>query len=352
LLNKFPTTEIAARTISVTNWKESMFVSQQEGGNTYVTVPKNIESFMDSLFMISLLKLFEKMRWIPVVSEKDLAPAVLETREGAFFAGFIAASLREEIGPMDTGTSKYAKGVRAFQTYSVEKVRGKSIHLRTGGMDKLTERLSNMKGFTREYWGLRGTLAALFKSVPHGKVTDLGTYFQSKTEIMKNIKTRLAYKNGGVFRPEELICLEQRYRATQTALDSFLARLDNPNEELALYFSDIYSSIRSRVETADNEVRPIMTARARILFPQDKRKKSITWAKKSLQEKLLDLDDEKLVHFLPETLPGIAASGTTQAERGSTQFLRARCSAYGDNQDVMAVITSWYSEYDSSVQGE
>jgi hypothetical protein len=351
-LGKFPTTEIAARSINASNWNESLFNTQQDGGKEYITVPRNIESFSESLFMITLLKLFEVKGWIPALSEKDLPPAVLETKEGGFFAGFVSASLKSETGEMASGTSKYSKGVRAFQTFSVEKARGKSIHLRTGGMDKLTERLSGMKGFTKEYWGMRGALAAIFKSIPPSKVSNLNTYFMSKPEIMKNIKTRLLYKNGGVFRPEELTYLDSRYATVQTHLDAFLARLDSPDMELANNFSETYANLKTEVERCDNEIRPVVTARARILFPQDKRKKTIQWTKQGLSEKLYDLEESKLMQFLPETLPGVTAqSSASDDDRGSPEWMASR---YGrvTEETIIPIIRSWYADFDSSSKGD
>jgi hypothetical protein len=63
-------------------------------------------------------------------------------------------------------------------------------------------RLSAMKGFTKDYWGLRGSIAAIIKSSTPLRVTNLNTYMLPKSEIMKTIRTKLAYENGVLFRPE------------------------------------------------------------------------------------------------------------------------------------------------------
>jgi hypothetical protein len=346
LLEKFPYSEMEAKSINTTDWVNSIFSTKVEGDKQYVTVPKNCESFMDSLFMITLMRVFATLKWIPVLSTRELPTGVLETREGAFFAGFISASLRSTTGPMDTGTTKYAKGVKAFQTFSVEKEFGRSIHLRSGGMDKITERLSVMKGFTKDYWGLRGALAAIFKATKPVKVSHLSTYFKSKSEIMKNIKTKLLFKNGGVFRAEELAYLSQRYSKAQEELESFLLKLDNPTEELAKNFSEYYGRLKSILEQADNEIKPTVTSRARILFPTDKKKNTLKFLKLGLLEKLQTIGDDKMVTFMPETLPGISVFSKAPSEDwGSANFKKLRYGVYED-QYVVEVIDSFYGSFD------
>jgi hypothetical protein len=346
LLGKFPTTELAARSMNETDWTSSLFVSKLENGKTYVTVPANIEAFSESLFMIAIIKLFEIKQWIPVVSTKELPTAVFETKEGAFFAGFISAASRSETGKLNDGTSKYNKGERAYQTYSVEKEFGKVYHLKIGGLDKLLERLSVMKGFTKDYWGLRGALAAIFKSVKPAKVTELTSFFQSENEIAKHIKTKLHYKNGGIFRPEELAVLDSRYHVVQTELDKFLSTIRQPTEALARDFADKYSYIKGLIDRADNEIKPVMAARARILFPQDKKKKTVAWSKKSIQEKILDIEnDSMLIHFAPDSLPGVQARGQTQQKAGSTQYIKDVYGHFDTNPIVLDMITSWYNNF-------
>jgi hypothetical protein len=347
LLQKFPTTEIAARSINDTNWNETLFVPKEDNNRTMVTVPKNIEAFTDSLMMMSILKLFEVKGWIPVLSSKELPKGVLETKEGAFFAGFVSASLRSETGEMDSGTTKYAKGVKAFQTYSVEKAHGKSKHLKTGGMDMVTERLSSMKGFTQAYWGLRGTIVSIFKGVKAAKVTHLETYVKSKAELLKVVKTRLHYENGGCYRPEELIYLGERYRPAKALLDAFLARLDNPDNELATQFDRLYAPVKTAVDAADNEIKANLASRARILFPNDNKKRSQQWARKSLTEKLSDLSEDKLKEFRPETLPGIMANPTERSVEDDLDAYLADRYRTVKNAQGFAVVNSWYSEFET-----
>jgi hypothetical protein len=347
LIQKFPVTEMAARGINDSEWTDSLFVVKQDGNTQKVTVPKNIEVFTDSLIMMSLLKIFEIKQWQPVLSSKELPKAVLETKEGAFFAGFVSGALRKETGPINDGTSKYAKGVKAYQTYSVEKAYGKARHLKTGGMTKITERLSVMKGFSQEYWGLRGSIVTLFKSLAPATVTHLETYMLSKSELMKNIKTKLHYQNGGCYRPEELSFLATKYTVAQNALSSFIATLDNPTEDLAKRFDQLYSPVKTLVDTADNEIKANLASRARILFPQDKKKSTIAWVKLPLVEKLLSLSEDKKKAFYPETLPGVVVAPELRSEYDDLEsFVSARYPQTANNESIKELVFSWFAHYE------
>jgi hypothetical protein len=341
-----------ARNVSNTEWNKTIFVSHKEGDRTMVTVPKNIEAFRTSTMMMSILKIFEIKNWIPALSTEELPVAVLETKEGAFFAGFVSGTLRPTTGALETGTSKYSRGLRAFQIYCVEQRYGRSRHLRTGGMDSLTKRLSEMRGFTSSYWGLRSTITSLFKSVPVNKVTDLHTYVRSKEELLKTVKTRLACENGGCYRPEELRFLAAKYNSAKEKLNSFLARIERPDEELAQHFDELYAPVKTVVEAADNEIKANLASRARILFPNDNKKKTQQWVKKTLAEKLSDLSEDKLQEFMPETLPGIMAlpvevAGNVQQRQNAIRQRYARCA---DDERAQEVITSWFSNFDSSLE--
>jgi hypothetical protein len=342
-----------ARNMTNTNWTETLFVSNKKGDQTFVTVPKNIEDFRDSLMMMSILKAYELKQWIPSLSSVELPKAVLDTKEGAFFAGFVAAATCEQTGQLHDASTKYGRGIRAFQLFSVEKKVGKLRHLKTGGMEALTERLSNMKGFTQMYWGMRGSLVTLFKSLKPVKATDLKTYVKSKEELLKTVKTRLHYENGGCYRPEELTYLADRYQSQKGGLNAFIARLERPDESLAERFEEIYAPVKTMVETADNEIKANLAARSRILFPNDNRKQTQTWIRKPLSEKLAGLSDEKLKEFLPETLPGIIAKPVP-----ISGDVRKRNSLLGHRYDTvkdelaMGVVTSWYANFDSSLSEE
>jgi hypothetical protein len=338
---------MAARGINDTEWTDSLFVVKQDGDRTKITVPKNIETFSESLIMMSLLKIFEIKQWQPVLSSKELPKAVLETKEGAFFAGFVSGALSQTTGPMNDGTSKYAKGVKAYQTYSVEKAYGKARHLKTGGMSKVTERLSAMKGFSQEYWGLRGSIVTLFKSIPPAKVTHLETYVLSKPELMKTIKTKLHFENGGCYRPEELTYLANRYSAAKTMLTAFISQLSNPTEKLATEFDRLYAPVKTIVDTADNEIKANLASRARILFPQDKKKSTITWSKLPLSEKLLSLSEDKKKAFYPETLPGVVVAPELRSEyKDLESFVSARYPQTANNESIKELVFSWFANFE------
>jgi hypothetical protein len=341
-----------ARNVTNTNWDESLFVSKQVNNQNMVTVPMNIEAFRESTIMMAILKIFELKGSIPSLSRSELPPAVIETKEGAFFAGFVSAATRKTTGPLEQGTSKYSRGIRAFQIYCVEQRYGKARHLRSGGLDSLNKRLSEMKGFTTQWWGLRSTITALFKSLKPVEVSNIESYVRSKEELQKTIKTRLQSENGGCYRAEELRYLATRYSHAKTMLNTFVARLSRPDEELAEHFDELYAPVKTAIETADNEIKANLAARARILFPNDNKKKTQQWIKKTLVEKLYDLSEDKLQEFLPETLPGIRAipvtvEGTPQQIQLAIQRRYNQCA---DSESAQEVITSWYSSFDSSIE--
>jgi hypothetical protein len=325
LLAKFPTTEMESRAVKDSDWKDSLFILKREGNTTYVTIPKNLESFADNLFMIALLKHMINRRWILQVSTKELPTSVFETSEAAYFAGFVAQSCLETTGECIKGISKFSKGARAFQTFSIEKKYGKQSYLRTGGMDSLLKRLSVMAGFTKDYWGLRGTIAAIWREATPCRVTNLETYLRPKQEILKVIKTKLAYENGGLFRPEEIAYLDEKYADTKQAITQFVNRLDKPSEDLATNFDKEYAKVKTLVDQCDNAMKTIGASRAKTLFPQGKKKKDINYRKKQLAEKITDIEsDEILISFLPEALPGINRVGTIDNQNINNPQVRSR----------------------------
>jgi len=343
--------EYSTRHTGSTAHAETLFAAETRDGVTFVTVPKNIEVFENNLLMKSILKIYERKSWIPVLSSKELPSAVLETKDGAFFAGFVYASLQSETGPLNTDTSKWAKGVKAFQTYSVEKVYGKPVHLRTGGMSKLTAKLSEMKGFTRDHWSLRATIAGLFRSIPGARVTELHTYMAPKSEIIKGIKTKFVYQNGGIFRPEEIQYLDSRYNDAKELLSGFLSELDAPSPRFVEEFGARYSRVKQAVDRADSEIRPTAVERSKIAFPTDKSRRAAAFAKKPLGEKLMDIREERLVHFLPESLPGIMRTGDRSTHRvGTVEWKADHYGHSAGNDAAESVIDSWYASYDASLR--
>jgi len=346
MLESFPTSEQQARSVGTTDWNKTLFLSHNKDGKVYVTVPKNIETFMENLLMISILKLFEYKNWIPVLSETELPSAVLETKDGAFFAGFVGAADLLETGPMNTGTSKYSKGAKAYQLYCVQKAFGKSTHLRTGGMDKLRGILTEMKGFTKNYWSFRQTIINLFNEIPVARVTHLETYMKSKADIMKGIKTKLAYDNGGVYRPEEIAYLNDYFRTEKRQLEEFLLLLDHPSRDLAENWQQRYGVVATALKRVDEACRATGAARARVLFPSDKRRATLQFLKLSLTEKIQTFAPERKALFAPETLPGISAVGDARPQDaiGSHAWIQGM---YPDiQQDTgVAVLSTWYRTF-------
>jgi len=128
-------------------------------------------------------------------------------------------------------------------------------------------RLSDMKGFTREYWGLRGTLAALLKTIKPAKVSDLKTYFLPKSEVMKHIKTKLPYENGGLFRAEEISYLSAGFSDTKNDLNEFIMKIENPTEEFIMEFQKEYAPIKTRIEQAEQSIRLLAVNRSKKTLP-------------------------------------------------------------------------------------
>jgi len=348
LLKKFPTTEMESRAISANDWKDTLFTLRKESDEELITFPKNVESFADNLFLLSILKLAILKRWKIQLSSKELDTKVLESGEGAFFAGFIAGACMRETGERVNGNTRFSKGVSAFQSFSVEKKYGKVPYLRTGGMDDLLKRLSVMKGFTKEYWGLRGTLAALFKMVKPIEVTNLKTYFMPKQEVMKHIRTKLVYENGGLFRTEEIAALSGRYSAVKELVTEFEMKLDNPTEEFIINFQKNYAPIKTAIEMVDREIKLLAVARSRILFPTGNKKGIKKFKALSLEDKLETVAEDKPTLFEPDSLPGISKDGTSSAKEGTPKW---RAEVYKTAYLIppaREVIDSWYTKFASS----
>jgi hypothetical protein len=293
--------------------------------------------------MITLLQLCSLLKIKVQLSTASMETSVFESSEAPFFAGFVAAASGIETGSYYKGSTRYSKGYSSFQTFSVEKAYGKVPWLRTGGMDNLLMRLSVMKGFTKDYWGIRGSLAALFRMVKPVKVTDLRSYFMPKSEVMKHIRTKLPFENGGLFRPSEIAYLSQRYHEAKTQIDSFLVELDNPSEEFIKKFSQRYAPVKTIVESVEREVRLISVNRSKVLFPQGQKKSIIAFKKKSLEDKIEILMEKHESLFTPESLPGISKDTTSQKVWGSTEYLSESYKIMAKNELASEVIESWYT---------
>jgi len=176
----------------------------------------------------------------------------------------------------------------------------------------------------------------------------LQTFVKSKEELTKAVKTRLHFENGGCYRPEELSYLSERYQGVKEILNLFLVRMERPDESFARDFEEIYAPVKTAIDSADSEIRANLASRARILFPNDNKKKTQTWAKKALSEKLLDLSDDKLKEFVPESLPGISANPIPIEGDNPTiknQAIQRRYSTLS-SEGAREVVTSWYASFD------
>lgn len=303
------------------------------------------------MFIISLVRLCVLMKWKIQLSTKEVPVDVFETSEGAYFAGFIAAACLKQTGPKINGTTKFSKGVLAFQTFSVEKKRGKLSHLRTGGMDKLLMRLSLMKGFTKDWWSLRGSIAAILKMIPPTEVTDLKTYMMSKPDILKTIRTKLPYENGGLFRTSEIAALSAKYSKVTEMVNAFTSNLDSPTEEFASNFLSHYAPVKTSIEQVDRDLRTLAVNRSKILFPVGKKKSILKFKAKSLEDKLEEVVEKNEILFLPESLPGISRDGESKLKTGSAGWKKAVYGTYS-NAYAKELIDSWYSSHSTEVEDD
>jgi hypothetical protein len=341
-----------SRTISASDWKDTLFTLRKEGDSDLITFPKNVESFADSLFLLSILKLCVLKRWKIQLSTKELDTKVLESGEGAYFAGFVAMACTSRTGPRITGNTRFSKGAAAYQSYSVERRFGKVPYLRTGGMDSLMKRLSVMKGFTKDYWGLRGTLAALFKSIDPVEVTDLKTYFMPKNEVLKHIRTKLAYENGGLFRTEEIVYLNEGFSSAKQLIQEFDLKLDNPTEEFILNFSKEYAPVKTAVEAVDKSIRLLAVARSKVLFPPGNKKGIKKFKALPLEEKLDRIAEERESLFAPESLPRITKDAESQLKFASPEWRKATYTAAYKLPLTRDIIDSWYTTFRSSADDD
>jgi len=336
--------------VNDSDWKDSLFILREESGIKLITFPKNMESFADNLFMISLVKLAVLQKWTIQLSSKELPLSVFETSEGAFFAGFISMACHENVGPKISGTTRYSKGSLAYQTYSVEKQFGKLPHLRIGGMDSLMSRLSLMKGFTKDYWSIRGSIAAILKTIKPGKVDDLRTFMLPKSEIMKTIRTKLPYENGGLFRTEEIAALNARYSNVSGLINSFVSKLDNPSEDLARNFQVEYNPVRLAVDKVEKEIKLLTVNRSKVLFPSGKKKSINKFKAKSLEEKLEEVVQNNENLFTPESLPGISREGESKRKPGTFIWKQETYKSTYSEELAKAIIDSWYANFSTEVE--
>jgi len=208
-----------------------------------------------------------------------------------------------------------------------------------------------MKGFTKDYWGLRGSIAALIKLVQPIEVTNLNTFMASKTDIKKTIRTKLPFENGGLFRTEEISALGAKYSKVSELLNAFTAKLEHPTEEFAQNFGSEYNPVKTAMDQVDKDLKMLAINRSKVLFPAGKKKSLAKFKAKTLDEKLEEVVEKHENLFVPESLPGISRDGTSTGDVGSPQWKKASYSCYS-NTYAKEIIDSWYLSHSTEVESE
>jgi len=308
LLEKFPKSEASAKGLANTKEGNLFSVYMRDKEEIFV-LPQNLSDFKNDLMMVTICTAAHKRGYtLETSTTKSLAVAVLKTPEAAWFAGYVSQCLLETTGERIDSTSKFAKGQSSFQTRSVGVRYGNAKHLRTDGEAKMIKKLNEMSGFTKDYWGLRGALMALFKSLPANRVTNLETYLQSLPVLKKNIKTSFIWDNRGLFRNEEITYLNQRFHTEVETYNSFITSLSNPTPELARDFDALYERARRGISNVESTLTGTINRRAQLLFVKNaKKRKDIEWNKTKLLDKIAGFETaDRILPFMPQSLPGIA----------------------------------------------
>jgi hypothetical protein len=215
------------------------------------------------------------------------------------------------------------------------------------GVDKLNKRLSAMTGFTKEWWSCRNSIGILFRSLDLKKPrqTDLITFWRSKEELRKNVHTSYTWRNRGVFRPEEIAYLDNRFQEQTESMDEFIRSLDEPSEELTLHYEDQYREARVAIRHCENSVLSTINARAQILFIANaKKKRDVDLNKRKLGDKLHSITNPvNMMVFMPNSLPGIMATVEGLAPMAPQPQDRLMTLYRGPQDDESAanVIISW-----------
>jgi hypothetical protein len=343
ILGRFPTSEIAARGIDDSKGKNPFTTYTSEGRTNFV-LPKNYEDHGKNVFFISMVAVAVKLGYYLVLGETSVPAAVLNTDEGHFFAGYVNQALASVTGARKTGASKFSKGEQAFQLYCVDTHYKNTRHLRHGGHEKLSRRLSSLKGFTKEWWSTRNHIITLFKALPAKPVTELETFVVSQEELRKLMKTSYSWDNRGIFREEEIAYLKSRYSSMVAEYENFVASTKVPSEALCRSFDALYETAVNPIRRCEQEISAAINLRSQFLFLNSKKKKDIEWNKTKLLDKIEKISDEsKFSRFMPDSLPGIrrikALPNIMEAvpQNQITQY-------WGfpdDNQDAANVCESW-----------
>jgi hypothetical protein len=361
ILAKFPQTAVAAKDIKETNWQERLFVPHRDGDKICVPVPKNISDFADNYLVISILKIIQIRGWEAVKSSMECKVSVLKHEKNMFFAGYVAKCTEQFCGKRIKASNAYERGVLSAQTDAITAFVGnRNAHIRK------TEHtygkiLSEMGGFVREYWALRGAIAALFKDLPKPKVVreDLPSYLLTGGELIgKIVRKSLPHSNGGVFRKEELAYFNSKYANSQEHLDQIHKLCKNPSADFANAFWEYIDELSQMAKKIEKELGVIYALRAKILFRQGSKKKAdIKWVRLSLDEKILTFTADELKKiFDPCGLPGFAQiTGQTRGESELEDWLISKYKLITDDplySQKLAVVSSYTLLRDEALASE
>jgi hypothetical protein len=311
MVDKFPQTAQAARGIKETDWQSRLFVLHEMDSQTWLPVPRNLADFSENLLMITILKIATSLGWSIHMSEVDLPSSVLKTDKGMYFAGYTSMALSKETGHRIKPSNLYEKGQLRCQTDAViESVGTRNTHIRKveHSPGKI---LSEMAGFTRKWWGLRGVLSTLFASLPKPKATNIASYMLVGGELIgKVVRNKLPYSNGGIYRTAELAYFDKKYANTKKKLEEIQTSSKAPTEDFARSFWDKIDSLAGECKDIEKALGGIFAARARVLFRGNSKKKSdIKWNQLPLDDKLSSLSVQDYTRlFTPINLPGFTKS--------------------------------------------
>jgi hypothetical protein len=254
--------------------------------------------------MMSIVALIAALNINIGFSEKELPLKTFGT-SGEWFVGYVNAYLDQGGRVCEKGSSQYLKGYFSYQSACVKKALGNkpSDHLKLSSEQPGTL-LAKMDGFTPEYWGLRGHLSALFKMAePVTWSHPLTSFLQSTEQLSKDkIRKSLPFENGGVFTLSEQAFFKNAFATEISNIERCKDRLKNRDESLAIDFRGAMSSYSTSIKKIDDTIKPLIALRAPILFPKGKKKSDLIWSKKTLSEKLLQMDADKLHKFNPKHL--------------------------------------------------
>jgi hypothetical protein len=354
MLNKFPSTASAAKGIKETHWSHRLFVPHQEAKDTFVPLPKNLADFADNLLMITILKSIELCGYHCVISETELKSDVLKSDKSMYLAGYIACKESGTVGTRKKATNLYERGYLYCQTEAVlATVGGRNAHIRKceHSVGKI---LSEMTGFTRENWGIRGALGSLFSAVPKPKVPEASivSYMLKSGELIgKVVRNKLPYSNGGVYRKEELAYFDEKYGAVKAEMERFHTLLKNPNKDLPGLFWNSVDHLAQECKAIEKALGPVFTKRARILFRNNSKKKSdIKWNQLSLDDKITQIDENQFQQlFSPLDLPGFSAVAASTDEVAPTDydgFIYAKYRIpHSEDNDAKFALAASFEEY-------